>query len=101
MIGLIAQLFGVYDYNLLVAMMSCNACMNFFGLLHEKMNLNVAPVNVDWTAFAYGSFAGIIPWMIILAYMIAGNLSLIPGFVWVILVVYAIMFCTFPLNMYY
>lgn len=102
MIGLISQLFGIYDYNLLVASTACNACMNLFGLLHEKMNMKVDPSNIDWTAFAMGSFAGAIPWLLILAYMFATpNLSQIPTFVWVILFVYAIMFCTFPINMYY
>jgi hypothetical protein len=46
--GLIAQLFGVYDVLLLVALMSVNATMNLFGLLHEVMNEGREPQRVDW-----------------------------------------------------
>ena len=46
--GLIAQLFGVYDVLLLVALMSVNACMNLFGLLHEVLNEGREPQRVDW-----------------------------------------------------
>ncbi len=46
--GLIAQLFGVYDVLLLVAIMSVNACMNLFGLLHEVLNEGRDPQRVDW-----------------------------------------------------
>ena len=36
MIGLISQLFGVYDVLTLVALMATNACMNLFGLLQVR-----------------------------------------------------------------
>lgn len=58
MIGLISQLFGVYDVLALVLIMSVNACMNFFGLLHETMNGGRDVSAVDWTSFVYGCFAG-------------------------------------------
>ena len=101
MIGLIAQLFGVYDVLLLVAMMSVNACMNLFGLLHEVLNEGREPARVDWSPFWFGCFAGAVPWAVVFTYL-AGNAGVtgIPGFVWALLVVYAVFFNTFPLNMY-
>ena len=58
MIGLISQLFGIYDVLSLVLIMSINACMNFFGLLHEVSNGGKSPDRVDWASFVYGCFAG-------------------------------------------
>jgi len=101
MIALIAQLFGVYDILLLVALMSVNACMNLFGLLHETMNEGREPARVDFTSFWFGCFAGAVPWAVIFSYL-AGNSGAgnIPGFVWALLVIYALFFNTFPINMY-
>ena len=101
MIALIAQLFGVYDILLLVALMSVNACMNLFGLLHETMNEGREPARVDFTSFWFGCFAGAVPWAVVFSYL-AGNSGAgnIPGFVWALLVVYACFFNTFPINMY-
>jgi hypothetical protein len=100
MIALIAQLFGVYDVITLVVIMSVNACMNLFGLLHETMNEGRAPKDVDWTSFWFGCFAGLVPWAVIFANL-AGqdNISQIPGFVWALLFVYLVFFQTFPINM--
>jgi len=101
MIGLIAQLFGVYDVLLLVAIMSVNACMNLFGLLHEVLNEGRDPQRVDWSPFWFGCFAGAVPWAIVFSYLAGnGGVAQIPGFVWALLVVYAAFFNTFPLNMY-
>ena len=43
-----------------------NMLMCFFGDLHEVMNAGKKPQDVDWTAFKYGCFAGIIPWLILI-----------------------------------
>ena len=73
--------------------------MCLFGLLHERINANKAPEEVQWEAFIFGCVSGLVPWICIVAYMLMGKPSLIPGFVWAILGVYAILFCTFPINM--
>ncbi|KAI9007692.1 membrane protein [Hyaloraphidium curvatum] len=98
MIGLIAQLFGVYDVMTLVTIMSVNACMNYFGYMMELQNQTTD--YVDWTAFWFGCFAGIVPWAVIVA-QAAGTpgISAAPAFVWAILAVYFIFFNTFPINM--
>lgn len=116
MIGLISQLFGIYDVLSLVLIMSINACMNFFGLIHETTNGGRKPGDVDWTPFVYGCFAGVkctphwstvpvasqglpvagaVPWAIIFV-NIGGNASAgnIPGFVWGILAAYLFFFNT-------
>ena len=73
--------------------MSVNACMNLFGLLHEVLNEGREPRNVDWSPFWFGCFAGAVPWAIVFSYL-AGSSSAsgIPGFVWALLVVYAVFF---------
>ena len=98
MIGLIAMLFGMYDIISLFLLMSVNACMNLFGYVMESQNQTTK--EIDWSSFWFGCFAGLVPWICIFVYLGAvGNLSLVPGFVWGILVAYFIMFNTFPVNM--
>ena len=47
-----------------------------------------------------GCWAGIAPWLVILLYFLGGgNFSRIPGFVYGILIGYAVFFNTFPVNM--
>ena len=111
MIGLIAMLFGVYDVLTLTALMSVNACMNLFGLCQEELTVTRAelaaatktgPPVVDWTPFACGCFAGVVPWAIILAGILGiapDQRSRVPGFVWALVVIYFLMFNCFAVNM--
>ncbi len=98
MIVLIAILFGVYDLATLILIFGINACMNLFGLLMEKINQN--KVTTDWSPFIFGSFAGIIPWIIIIMYGFENsNPSEVPAFVYAIFITYIIFFNLFPINM--
>jgi hypothetical protein len=98
MIFAIALLFGVYNIAALIAIVSLNATMNLMGLMMEKHNLTTE--KTDWTAFIIGTFAGIIPWIIILIYLVgSGDIAEIPGFVWGIIGGYFFFFWTFPVNM--
>lgn len=98
MIVLIAVLFGVYDIGALMLIFGLNASMNLFGLLMEKMNQKND--KVDWTAFIYGSIAGIIPWIVIILYAFGNsNPSEIPWFVYAIFGSYLVFFNCFPINM--
>lgn len=106
MMALIAMLFGVYDVISLVLIMAVNACMNLFGDLmevinHHKRRAGDKVGEVSWVAFWYGCFAGLVPWAVVFAYLggAASNASNVPGFVWAILIVYLIVFQTFPINM--
>jgi len=64
----------------------------------EKMNQNGQ--KVDWTAFIFGSIAGIGPWIVIALYAF-GNAdpSKVPWFAYAIVGSYFLFFNLFPINM--
>jgi hypothetical protein len=98
MIALIAMLFGCYDIASLLLIIACNASMNLFGLLMEKINQYTE--QVEWSSFWFGTAAGGMPWVVVLMYFLGGgNYSDIPAFVYGILAAYAVFFNTFPINM--
>ena len=98
MIILIAMLFGVFDIGALVAIFFLNAAMNWFGLLMEKLNQYTEKTN--WSAFVFGSIAGIGPWVIIIMHAL-GNAdpAEVPWFVYAIIGSYFVFFNLFPINM--
>jgi len=98
MIVLIAMFFGVFDLGSLILIFGLNATMNLLGLLMELHNQTTEKTN--WTSFYIGTFAGLIPWIIILMYFLgSGNFDQIPGFVYAILISYFVLFNLFPINM--
>ena len=107
MIALISMLFGQYDIMTLIGIIAINASMNLFGLVFEVMNANLRDAGnneVDWSAFIYGSFAGIVPWIIVTSpiffHFTPEQLDKIPWWVWCVLISYFFMFNAFPINMY-
>jgi hypothetical protein len=68
MIVLIAQLVGIADVTALLAIFGVNASMIFFGWLQEKYH---QPGDGGWLPFVFGCLAGIIPWLAVLAYVVA------------------------------
>lgn len=101
MIVIIAMLCGMYDMSSLVLIFSLNATMNLFGLVMEKHNQTTE--RVDWTAFIFGCFAGIIPWITIGMYLVGAAQSVdtqIPGFVYAIIASIFVFFNIFALNMF-
>ncbi len=100
MIVVIAMLTGIYDIGTLIPLFALNACMNLFGLMMELHNQNTPKTN--WTAYLYGVFAGIIPWVVIGIYLggatLASNGS-VPNFVYWIYVSIAFFFNIFAINM--
>jgi hypothetical protein len=98
MIVLISMFFGVYDLSSLVLIFAANATMNLMGLMMEIHNQTTKKTN--WLAFWIGSFIGIIPWVILVMYLVGnGNYDAVPWFVWAITGTYFILFWTFPINM--
>lgn len=100
MIVVIAMLCGIYELSSLILIFSLNATMNLFGLMMEKHNQTTA--KTDWTAFIFGCFAGLIPWIVLGTYFFGAALSSsgsIPTFVYVIFVSLAIFFNIFAVNM--
>ena len=97
MMALIAMLVGVYDIWLLVLIVTANAGMIANGDLLEVVNEKQSGA-VNWLPFYYGSFLGLVPWVLVFTYV--GAAGTVPVFVWAILASYMAFFCTFPINMY-
>jgi len=99
MIVLIAMLVGVYDLSSLILIFCINACMIFFGYMMELHNQTTE--KTSWTAFYFGCFAGIVPWVVIALYTIGANQSpgtSVPGFVYGIMVSLFVFFNIFAVN---
>lgn len=100
MIVLIGMLVGIYDLGAIILIFGINAMMNLFGIMMELHNQNTQKTN--WTAFTYGSIAGIIPWIVIVTYFIgslAGEGGNPPAFVYAIIPTLFIFFNIFAVNM--
>jgi hypothetical protein len=101
MIVLIAMLVGVYDLSSLILMFALNAMMNLFGHMMELHNQTTSRTN--WTAFIYGCLAGIVPWVIIVLYLVGAAQSAEanpPGFVYAIIASIFVFFNIFAVNMF-
>jgi hypothetical protein len=97
MIVLISQLTGISDIAALLAIFGINASMILFGALQEKYE---KPGKPSWLPFWFGSFAGIIPWIAIIIYVIAPGLTVSPpGFVYGIIASLFVFFNCFAVNM--
>ena len=94
MIILIASLGGISDVAALLGLAGVNASMILFGWLMEKYE---SPGRPNWLSFGFGSFAGAIPWLAIVIYLLQGGD--VPGFVWGIFISLFIFFNTFAINM--
>jgi len=103
MIVIIAMLFGAADIATILLIVGLNATMNLLGLMMEIHNQTTKKTN--WTAFAIGSFAGAIPWVVVLMYFLGSALKTpdileqIPWFVYAIFGTYFVLFNLFPINM--
>lgn len=100
MIVLIGMLSGLWDLGAIILIFGLNAMMNLFGIMMELQNQTTK--KVDWTAFIYGSIAGIIPWVVIFTYFI-GSISSgdakPPAFVYAIIPTLFVFFNIFAINM--
>lgn len=98
MIVLISVICGITDIAAMLAIFGCNASMILFGLLFEKYE---TPGKPNWLAYWFGSFAGIIPWVAILVYILHLGAKGVqpPSFVYAILVSYFALFFCFAINM--
>lgn len=101
MIVLVGMLVGISDFNALVLLFALNATMNLFGIMMELQNQTTK--KTDWTAFIYGCFAGIVPWIVIfISFYGALNSSDAkpPAFVYAIVPTIFVFFNIFAVNMY-
>lgn len=100
MIVIIAMLCGIYELSSLILIFALNATMNLFGLMMEKHNQTTQ--KTDWTAFIFGCFAGLIPWVVLGIYFFGAVLQSsesVPSFVYMIFISLAIFFNIFAVNM--
>lgn len=99
MIVLIGMLVGVWDIGTIIAIFGVNATMNLFGIMFEIHNQYTEKTN--WTAFIYGSLAGIVPWIVILMYFYGALNSTgakPPAFVYAIIPTIFVFFNLFAVN---
>ncbi len=96
MIVLIAAFVGIWDLAAVVAIFAVNTSMILFGLLWERTEK--PGKGADWSAFWYGTFAGLVPWGILGYYLFAAS-GEVPGFVYAIYGFQLVLFWSFALNM--
>jgi len=100
MIVLIAQIVGITDIAALIAIFGVNASMILFGWLQEKFE---TPGSGGMLPFAFGCFAGIIPWIIVVIFVVAPGAASpgeTPAFVYGIIISLFIFFNSFALVQY-
>ena len=99
MIVLISMITGVSDIAALLAIFGVNASMILFGLLMEKYE---TPGKPSWLSFWFGSFAGIIPWIVVAIYVLTPGVDgpAPPGFVYGIVISLFLFFNVFAINMW-
>lgn len=100
MIVLIGMLTGIWDLGAIILIFGINAMMNLFGIMMEYHNEYTE--RVDWSAFIYGSIAGIIPWIVITLYFVGAVNSgdaKPPAFVYTIVPTLFVFFNIFAINM--
>ena len=72
MMVLIAQIVGVTDVGAIIAIFGVNASMIFFGWLQEKYE---TPGSGGMLPFIFGCMAGIVPWIIVVFFLLAPGAS--------------------------
>jgi hypothetical protein len=100
MIVLIGMLTGLWDLGAIILIFGINAMMNLFGIMMEYHNQYTK--KTDWSAFIYGSIAGIIPWIVIMLYFlgaISSGDAKPPTFVYTIIPTLFVFFNIFAINM--
>jgi hypothetical protein len=100
MIVLIGMLSGLWDLGAIILIFGLNAMMNLFGIMMEYHNQHTEKTN--WTAFTYGSIAGIIPWIVVFLYFfgsVSGGGEGPPAFVYIINPTLFVFFNIFAVNM--
>jgi len=100
MIVLIGMLSGIWDLGAIILIFGINAMMNLFGIMMEYHNQYTK--RTDWTAFVYGSIAGILPWIVITIYFVGAVNSgeaKPPDFVYAIIPTLFVFFNIFAINM--
>ena len=96
MIVVIAMLVGIYDLAAIILLFFLNAMMILFGWMMELHNQTTTKTN--WTAFWFGSLAGVIPWVAVGIYLFGAHDNP-PTFVYWIYLSMFLFFNCFAVNM--
>jgi hypothetical protein len=100
MVG-IAMLTGVYDASSLLMIFALISIMNLMGLMMEVHNQTTKRTN--WLSYIIGCKAGIVPWLVVVIYVVGSNVygsGHIPEFVYWIYASMFVLFSAFAVNMY-
>lgn len=92
MLILIATLSGIWDLAAVIGLFAANSAMILFGWLQEKDH----EPGGDLTAFWFGTLIGLVPWVVIVFYLLSGSDP--PGFVYGIFVSLFVLFSSFGVN---
>jgi hypothetical protein len=95
MVVLIAMFTGIWDITALIGLVGVNSAMIWFGLLMER---HQQPGHPDWTAFVFGTVAGLVPWLAIGIYLAGAATP--PGFVYAIFGFQFVFFASFGINQF-
>ena len=95
MMVVIAMLVGIYDIASLILIFALNATMILFGWIMELHSQ--ATTRTNWTAYWFGCFAGIVPWIAVAIYLIGAKNP--PAFVYAIYASIFAFFNIFAVNM--
>jgi hypothetical protein len=95
MMVVIAMLVGIYDVASLILIFALNATMILFGWMMELHNQTTERTN--WTAYLFGCFAGVVPWVAVAIYLAGADNP--PGFVYGIFASLFLFFNVFAVNM--
>lgn len=101
MIVAISLLVGIYDFSILISVFALTAVMNMTGLIMEVVNQGAK--KPSWLSFNVGTFAGVVPWLVIAFYFWASSNygdAQPPTFVYWIFVSIFVFFSSFALNMW-
>lgn len=95
----IGLLVGLYDLSSMIMVFVLTAVMNLLGLVMEVHNQTTKKTN--WLSYWIGTLSGVVPWIVIAIYLIAGaiNGATAPTFVYWIFVSIFIFFASFAVNM--
>lgn len=106
MMVLISMVTSISDYRALAGIFGLTAAMNLFGFMQERHTIDrrLAGKNVNWSAFWFGTWIGLIPW--VLVFMTTLNVpgefdgvGEVPRFVWGIFASLLLFFSSFAVNM--
>lgn len=88
-ICLLMNLWGHFEWVVILGVFISNGLMNLFGDLHEILNSGKAPKDVEWSAFWYGSFAGGVTWCCLWAGIARDpNKTEYPWYAWAYILMY-------------